>query len=152
LAQRHPIPARTIVIGAAAIGFLIFMTTAIMLALGVGVGGGDGKARETSHEEGEDIYARNMGSIQGAALVARGARYRIRGETYGRTGHDEWSFRAMKDAWRRGDWRADPIWRRRYLATFGVLLMTIGLFGIPSVFGPPWVMLLCGLALLYALV
>jgi hypothetical protein len=141
---------RSVVIGTAALGFAIFMTTAIMLALGTGVGGGS--AREMSHEEVEQMYAQNMRSMQGTATVARGARYRIRGETHGRTGHDEWSFRAMKDAWRSGAWRSDPIWRRRYLGAFGALLMTVGLFGIPSVFGPPWVMLLCGLALLYALV
>jgi hypothetical protein len=147
--QRHPIPVRGVVIGAAALGFVTFMTSALMLALGTGAGG---RAREMSHEEVEDMYAQNVRSMQGAAAVARVARYRIRGETYGRTGYDEWSFRAMKDAWRSGAWRSDPIWRRRYLATCGALLMTVGLFGIPSVFGPPWVMLLCGLALLYALV
>jgi hypothetical protein len=32
------------------------------------------------------------------------------------------------------------------------MLMTAGVFAIPAVLGPPWVMLLCGLALLYAFV
>jgi hypothetical protein len=142
--HQHALPA---VITIAGVGFVMFMTSVLMLVLG-----GSGNARAMTHEEVEAMQAQSLLRAGSPASVLRVGRYRVHGHTYGRSGHDEWSFSAMKAAWRCGAWRVDPIWRRRYLATSGALIMTIGVFGIPAVLGPPWAMLLCGLALLYAAV
>jgi len=147
---RHALPARAIVFGLAGAGLVMFMAALFMLMLGNDGGGG---SRAMSHEQVEALQAQT--SYPGGAYspaLARGAKYRIRGETMGRTGHDEWSFGEMKAAWRSGAWRTDPMWRRRYLVTCGALLMTLGVFGIPAVLGPPWVMLLSSVVLVYAFV
>lgn len=64
----------------------------------------------------------------------------------------EASFREIKAAWRSGAWRRGPRWRRLFVMGAGGLLMGAGLFGLAVVLGPPGVKLLCGGALVYAVV
>lgn len=54
------------------------------------------------------------------------------------------SFRQMKEAWKSGAWRSDPVWRRRYLTSVGALWLTIGAFGIGFTLGPSPVKALTG--------
>ena len=56
---------------------------------------------------------------------------------------------AMKTAWRSGDWRTDPYWRRLFVTATGAGLMTVGLFGIFIVIAPWPVKILCAGAILY---
>jgi hypothetical protein len=66
--------------------------------------------------------------------------------------HVEAPVRSLKAAWRTGEWRANPVWRLGTLMGIGALLMTVGLFGLPIVLGPPFARLLAAGALAYAAV
>lgn len=61
----------------------------------------------------------------------------------------ETSLAAVKAAWRSGDWRRDPFWRRFFVMACGVALFTVGLFGSFIVVGPVPVKVLCAGAILY---
>ncbi|MGH7207002.1 MAG: hypothetical protein ACREI2_12430 [Nitrospiraceae bacterium] len=58
----------------------------------------------------------------------------------------------MKAAWKSGAVWRDSVWTRRLITTVGALMMAVGLFGFFVVIGPPWIKVLMGGALLYALV
>lgn len=99
-------------------------------------------------------------SPEGAAAPARprwrgaswrATRSRLPRRTSGVEGHEEFSFRALKDACRTGlVWR-DSRWLRRLIMCVGALLLMVGGFGIPFVLGAPGIKLLTGGAVLYAL-
>jgi len=77
--------------------------------------------------------------------------YRFKGKAVGIEVHDEWTIRQMKAAWRGGDWRSTPLWRRRYTAFAGIMFMVIGVCGICIVFAPAWVAILFVVMVLYVL-
>ncbi len=56
---------------------------------------------------------------------------------------------AMKTAWKSGEWRRDPQWRRLFTIATGAGLLTFGLFGIFVVVGPWPVKVICAGAILY---
>ncbi|MBI3621640.1 MAG: hypothetical protein HY208_05565 [Nitrospirae bacterium] len=126
--------------GAALVGLLVMMSGILWLVFT--------KGNPITHEEAEDVER----SVRMAAkpVTWRAASYKVFGTAQGQAAEDEFSFRAMKEAWRSGAWRLDPVWRRRYLTTVGAALMAIGLFGGGFVLGPPPVKVLTGGALLYA--
>lgn len=63
--------------------------------------------------------------------------------------HVESSLPAMKAAWKSGDWRTEPHWRRLFVTAAGAGFLTFGLFGIFVVIGPWPVKILCAGAILY---
>ena len=65
---------------------------------------------------------------------------------------DRASFRRVKEAWQKREWKENPRWQRLFLMMLGGILMTIGLFGLLFVIGPPFIKLLSALAVVYALV
>lgn len=127
--------------GAALLGLLVMMGGILWLIIDRG--------KPLSHQEAEDVER----SVRMAAkpVTWRATSYKVWGMAKGQAAYDEFSFRAMKEAWQNGAWRVDPVWRRRYLTAFGAALMAIGLFGGGFVLGPPPVKVLLGGALLYAL-
>jgi hypothetical protein len=62
------------------------------------------------------------------------------------------SFREVKDAFRTGAWLYDPVMRVFCLGAIGLLLLAFGGFGFFVVTAPPAAKLICGGALLYALI
>lgn len=78
----------------------------------------------------------------------RRSTFRVKGSV-GRSVEVETSLLAMKDAWRSGDWRREPHWRRLFATAIGAALLTIGLFGIFIVVAPMPVKVLCAGAILY---
>lgn len=101
-----------------------------------------------SHEDAEDL-SRSV-KLAARPTTWRASAYRIWGTTAGGQAHDEFSFRAMKDAWRSGAWRRELLWQRRFVTTVGGLMTFIGLFGLFFVIGPTWMKVLMGGAMLYA--
>jgi hypothetical protein len=71
---------------------------------------------------------------------------------FDRSFEGEASFSNVKRAWRSRSWRYSREWRLLFLMGLGALLLTVGLFGFFVVIGPPTVKLICGGALIYALV
>ncbi len=127
--------------GAAALGLLVMMSGILWLIVGQG--------KPLSHEEAEDVER----SVRMAAkpVTWRATAYKVLGTARGGAAYDEFSFRAMKEAWQNGAWRVDPFWRRRYLTAFGAALMATGILGACfAAFPPPVKVLLVG-AFLYAL-
>jgi hypothetical protein len=76
--------------------------------------------------------------------------YRIFGGTEGSSFHDEFSLTEAKQAWRRRAWRTSLRWRANFLMSFGVLNLTVGLFGIFAVMGPAGFKLLFAAGVVYA--
>jgi hypothetical protein len=64
---------------------------------------------------------------------------------------DSWTAGGMKAAWRTGQWRRDPAWQRRFLASIAILMVVVGVLGIVIVCARAWVALLFGVALMYFL-
>lgn len=56
---------------------------------------------------------------------------------------------AMKAAWKSGEWRRDPHWRRLFATATGAGLLTFGLFGIFVVVAPWPIKVICAGAILY---
>jgi hypothetical protein len=81
----------------------------------------------------------------------RASSYRVRGRAAGRQGSEQFSFRELKQAWKSGAVWREAIWKRRFITSIGALMLTIGLFGSFVVMGPPWIKVLMGSLLLYAL-
>jgi len=125
---------------AAFIGFALMMGGILALVMSRDVPLGHGDAEDVTR------------SVRMAPLPVafRSTAYRVRGDAHGRSGDDQFSFREMKNAWRAGAWRRDPVWRRRFLTTAGALCMTIGLFGVVFTLGPSPVRVIVSTALLYA--
>jgi hypothetical protein len=61
----------------------------------------------------------------------------------------ETSLPAMKAAWRSGDWRREPQWRRLFVIAGGAALLTVGLFGTFIAIAPIPVKVICAGAILY---
>jgi len=74
--------------------------------------------------------------------------------TAGRGGSfsDTMSFREVEAAYRARAWRASRRWRRFFVMAAGAALMTVGIFGLVTVFAPAGLKLLCAAAVLYAAV
>ena len=130
-----------VTVSLAALGFAMLMVGAVLLALA-------GQRKVVTGQEAEEVYERQM------SVGHRYATYeaRFEGQAAVASGTDTTTFRDMKQAWRYRAWRHDARWRRIFLMAFGALGMLYGGFGIAIVTGPPAVILLCGLALLYATV
>jgi hypothetical protein len=62
------------------------------------------------------------------------------------------SFAGMKEAWRSGQWRRDPHWRRLLVVASGAALLMYGLFGLLLVIGPGPIRVIAAGALVYATV
>jgi hypothetical protein len=128
-------------VAAAGIGFLVMMSGILWLVFT--------KGTRLSHEEAEDVER----SVRMAAepVTWRATSYKVVGTATGQAAEDEFTFRQMKEAWKRGAWWSEPVWRRRYLTAIGAALMAIGVFGVGFTLGPPPIKVLTGGALLYAL-
>lgn len=120
------------VVGLLSLGFLLFMGGIISMI--------QEKGEPLGRAELDD-HAR---SIRFAATPAawRATRYRFRGKGAGSSADESYTFRELKDAWRRGLVRRDPGWRRRAVTLVGALAMSFGLFSLFVVIGPPWLKVL----------
>jgi hypothetical protein len=102
-----------------------------------------------NHADVEDVER----SVRMAArpVAWRASSYRVWGQAAGRQGSEQFSFRELKQAWKSDAVWHDPIWKRRIITAIGALMLTVGLFGSFVVMGPPWIKVLMGSLLLYAL-
>jgi hypothetical protein len=102
-----------------------------------------------SHSQVEDVER----SVHMAArpVAGRASRYRIVGAAAGRSGTDTFALRELKGAWRNGEVWRNAQWRRRFVTVAGALLLVIGICGAGVVVGAPWLKVLLGGALIYAL-
>ena len=133
-------------IGVAALGLVLFIIALIELALQSGAGAapldrtaaGPPVPKQIVCESPEFAYRRSAGRFVGKSVNLEV--------------QDSWTVKEMKDVWHSGEWKRDPVWRRRYTAFAGAMLLVLGGFGFWVVYGPPWIVLLCGAALFYALV
>jgi hypothetical protein len=141
LVTRHESALLAITIGMAFIGFVLFMGGILSRIFG-------GAGRAMSHSDVEDL--RSVRQAPGGGSVARASAYRFSGRSAGSSFHDQFSLKEAKAAWREGAWRTSPRWRANFVVMAGVLLFTVGLFGIFVVTGPAGIKLLFAAALLYA--
>lgn len=128
-------------IAATAAGFVLFMGGIISMLMAGG--------EAMDHQEIETSAA----SIRDAAsrpYVWRASAFRIPGAAEGRQVANETTIAGMKGAWRSGDWRRDPDWRRIFVVATGAAMLAYGLFGIFIVTGPPYLKVLLGAALAFA--
>jgi hypothetical protein len=125
--------------GTAVLGFVLMMGGIIDMLMA--------QDQRLGHSEAEDVER----SVRLAArpVAWRATSYRVWGRAAGREGSEEFSLRAMKQAWRSGDWCRMTVWRRRYVIACGALLMTIGGFTLAFTLTPPPVKVLTGGAALY---
>jgi hypothetical protein len=130
----HFYAAATVVAAVGGVGLLLFVGGCFSLLLK--------KGRPMSEEELDRFNTQMMRILMGSQRTGVAA-YKFKGEQMGREGHDEFSLRAMKAAWRSGVWWANPTWRRRYLTFAGAMLSFAALLGLISLHAPAWVMLLC---------
>ena len=148
-----PLPAWFERVDAHQAAWLVATGAAALLGLALTMGGIldllIARGRPLDHDGAEDVAR----SVRLAALPVtwRASSYRVWGQATGRAGADEFTFGAMKEAWRSGAWRRDTDWRRRYVTALGALLMTMGVFGLAFALGPPPIKVLTAGALLYAL-
>ena len=143
LITRHETVLLVVTIGATVIGFVLFMGSVVVRIFG-------GAAEPMTATEVEDL-SRSV-SMEARPVFGRVTRYRFRGRSAGASFSDRFTFGEAKDAWRRCAWRTNPRWRSNFVVMFGVMLLTIGLFGTFIVIGPNGVKLLCAAALVYAAV
>jgi hypothetical protein len=101
-----------------------------------------------SQPEVEDVER----SVRMAAqpVTWRASSYKIR-QAAGRGGSESFKLAELKTAWKSGAVWHDPVWKRRVITTIGALMLTVGLFGSFVVMGPPWIKVLLGGLLLYAM-
>jgi hypothetical protein len=128
----------TITVGAALLGFVLFMAMTVFLAL----------TRGTPMTP--DEIAAQSAQVKYPAASFRA--YRFWGRSAGREFHVDLSFGSIKDAFRTGKVLFDPGWRPLFLMGVGFWLMFLGGFGAAFFAGPPLVKLLVGPAVAYALV
>ncbi len=141
LITRHQGGLLVTVVAILSLGFLVFMGG--ILSLLMAQGEPMGRADVEDHERSVRLESR--------PAAWRVSSYRFRGKSAGRQGSDAFTFGELKDAWRRGlVWR-DPTWRRRLVIVAGGLSMAFGLLGLFVVIGPPWLKVLVGAVMLYAL-
>lgn len=102
-----------------------------------------------SHADVEDVER----SVRMAArpVTWRASSYKILGQAAGRGGSESFQLAGLKTAWKSGAVWHDPVWKRRFITSIGALMLTVGLFGSFVVMGPPWIKVLIGCLLLYAL-
>lgn len=104
-----------------------------------------------SHTDVEDISCSMLDS-QRRQYLARASKYRFKGISAGSSFHDQFSIKEAKEAWKQRAWRTSLRWRGNFVIMGGVLLFATGLFSIFVVIGPNGIRLLCGAAILYALI
>lgn len=138
--DRHKEPLLGVAIGLTALGFTVFMGSILSLLMVSG--------EPMTHEEIEGAISQRRGA--GEPAVWRASAYRVFGAAAGQQASNETSFAGMKDAWRSGEWRRDPQWRRLFLAASGAGLLFYGLFWLFLVIGPGPVKVLVAGAMLYA--
>lgn len=102
-----------------------------------------------SHADVEDVE-RNV-RMAPRSVTWRASSYRFWGRTAGEQGSEQFSFRELKQAWKSGAVWHDRVGKRRLITSIGALMMTVGLFGSFVVMGPPWIKVLIGSLLLYAM-
>lgn len=127
--------------GVGTLGFTLMMGGIIKLLMD--------QDESLSHTEVEDVERSVRMAAQPAAW--RASSYRVWGRAKGRRGSEQFTFGELKQAWRSGAVWHESVWRRRLLTSIGALMMTVGLFGSFVVMGPPWLKVLMGSVLLYAL-
>lgn len=135
-------PLLGVAIGVAALGFAVFMGGILSLLMASG--------EPMTHEEIEAAFAERRGA--GEPAVWRASAHRVFGPAAGQQAANEATFAGMKDAWRSGEWRRDPQWRRLFLVASGAALLSYGLFGLFLVIGPGPIKVIVAGALLYATV
>lgn len=131
-------------IGTTVLGFALFMGGILYRIFS---GGGT----PMSHTDVEDL-SRSMMDSQRLPNFARASKYRFKGRSAGSSFNDQFSIREAKDAWKQRAWRTSVRWRGNFMIMGGVLLFATGLFSIFVVIGANGIRLLCGAAILYALV
>ena len=136
-------PLLALTIGVAVCGFAVMMGGIISMLLAGGA--------SMTHEEIEDSMRRQR-DASSLPYVWRRSTYRFSGVAAGQQGSMEASFSGIKDAWRTGEWRRDPHWRRLYVIAAGGTMLAFGLFGIFIVIGPMPIKVLMFGALAYATV
>jgi hypothetical protein len=139
--RRHD-PLRGVTIGLTALGFTVFMGGILRMLMASG--------KPMIHKEVEDAISRRRSA--GNPVVWRASAHRVFGVAAGRQVATEDSFAGMKEAWRSGEWRRDPHWRRLFLVASGAGLMMYGLFGLFVVIAPGPIKVIATGALLYATV
>ena len=127
--------------GVCVLGLTVFMGGILKLLMD--------REEPLGHVEAEDV-ARSV-RVAAEPVTWRASSYRVYGYAAGRQGSDSFALGEFKSAWRSGALRHDPVWRRRAVTVMGALLLTIGVCGVLVVVGPPWIKVLIGGALLYAL-
>ena len=127
--------------GAAFTGFAVMMLGILALVMA--------RDEPLGHQDAEDV-TRSVRMAPLEPVVSRTTAYRVWGDARGRSGDEEFSFREMKDAWRLGAWRRDPVWRRRFVTAAGALCMAAGLLGVVFTLSPAPVRVIVSAALLYA--
>lgn len=140
---RHQVPLLAVTIGMTVVGFVLFMGSILYRIFG-------GAGEPMSHTEVEDLE-RSV-RMDARPVFARVSKYRFRGRSTGSSFSEQFTVREAKDAWKQRGWRTSPRWRSNFVVMTGVMLLTIGLFGIFIVIGPNFIKLLCGTALVYAAV
>ncbi len=128
--------------GTAGLGLLLLIGSVIVMLMDSG--------DWMSHTEIEQ-HKRTMKDA-GRPWTRRLSTYRFRGAAGGLQGHDEFSFRELKNAIRSGAALRSPLWQRRLCAICGGMLMFIGIIGVVTVVAPAPLKLLAVLVLAYALV
>ena len=101
------------------------------------------------HTEAEDVE--RSARLAARPVAWRTTSYRVWGRATGREDSEEFSLRAMKQAWRSGAWFRTTVWRQRYVIAFGALLMTLGGFSLAFTLTPPPIKVLTGGAVLFVI-
>lgn len=141
--ERHRTVLLTATVSLGVAGFLVFMGGVLALVVARGA--------PMSHEDVEKA-GRALRDAAGRPYVFRASAYRIQGATSGREVHVETDMAAMIAAWRSGEWRRDPAWRRLFIIATGASAFVSGMLASFIVAGPPHVKVLVAAALLYAVV
>ena len=108
-------PLLGVAIGLAALGFAVFMGGILSMLMASG--------EPMTHEEIEAAIGQRHGAGEPAAW--RASAHRVFGPAAGEQAANETTFAGMKDAWRSGEWRRDPHWRRLFLIASGAALLFV---------------------------
>jgi len=141
LVDAHRAQLLTVTLTLTAVGLALMVWGSAVVAVRYG--------RSMSAEEAKDFAGRPL-PLPGQQSYRTGL---FRGIARGRKTDQpvEWSFREMKAAWRSGTWWNDADMRRKYLITFGGLVLIVGgLSTLLVLFQPPAARLLIGGTILYA--
>lgn len=142
LLARHHGAVQWSLIGATAGGLLLFVAAAIYLGRhGVSMG----------PEEVEEMLRKNRETMAGPAAYRRW-RYSFYGRSAGRGFAVAISFRQLKEVLRQPGWWRDPTSLSLIGAVAGGLLIVFGGLSLFVFYGPPWLKVLIGGWMLYALV